>query len=490
MNNTNNILKKENLKPLLVLTLICVVVAALLAAVNMITAPEIEARRLKEVQESLHRVMPDGEFNESPDELRSDAPDTVKEVYTEKNGKGYVVVLVTNKGYTGKNIGITVAIDGSGKILNAVITQNEESIVPDMLKPGKNYGDAYIGATADTVAEVVTGATVKYTEAAIKGAINDAFVYLKFKENSLPRTDEELLTLAYGMVENAISFTDVTPEGTKLVKRVYRENSGKGYVVYAHTYAYYGGTLETENLVHVDNSGKIIKVEDLLWKVSDHPDYTPPAQSAVDEFYSRFNDKTVDNIGEVELVSGATNTSTNVRNAMTEVLSVVNELLKTDVTETEVQLMALARELVGDDAEFTNLTPGNIEFVKRVYRENSGKGYVVLAETVYDGYGIDNSMLIHIGSDGKIENIKKLHFYATDTLPEKFTPPAQEVVDAFYERIDGKDTATLGGVELITGATNSSRKIIGSVEEALDIVSVFLARDSSLAQNSQNGGNN
>jgi Na+-translocating ferredoxin:NAD+ oxidoreductase RnfG subunit len=185
----SNTFKGESLKPIAVLTVICVVVAALLAAINTVTGPMIEERKNQAIKESLLLVMPDGEFANESDVLRADAPKTVKGVYTEKNGKGYVVVLSTNKGYTGKEIGLTVAIGTDGKIIKAVITQNEESIVPSNMKPGGSYGDAYKGADADTVADVVTGATVKYTEKAIKNALKDAFDYLDFeisteKENS------------------------------------------------------------------------------------------------------------------------------------------------------------------------------------------------------------------------------------------------------------------------------------------------------------------
>ena len=64
---------KKNMKPTLVLGAICIVVAALLAAVNLIADPIIKDRDAKAAVASLTIVMPDGEFDSVPDTLRPDA---------------------------------------------------------------------------------------------------------------------------------------------------------------------------------------------------------------------------------------------------------------------------------------------------------------------------------------------------------------------------------------------------------------------------------
>ena len=216
---------KKNMKPTLVLGAICILVAALLAAVNLIADPIIKERDAKKALESIVAVMPDGDFNTEPDELRADAPETVKAVYTDKNGAGYVVLLETNKGYTGNNIGITVAIGADGKIIDATVTKNEESIT-NGVEPGGSYGENYKGVGADGVATLVTGVTVKYTEAAIKNAIYDAFTYLGLAEGGVEvapdegeeekpevaplRSDEEIIAAAKAL-SGASTAEDVTP---------------------------------------------------------------------------------------------------------------------------------------------------------------------------------------------------------------------------------------------------------------------------------------
>ena len=331
--NVKSILKKENLMPVLVLVAICLVSAALMGCVNMLTAPIIADRNEGSVLQSLKEVMPDGEFNNEPDELPANAPETVKQIYTEKNGKGSVVILETKKGYTGNAIGITVAIDPDGRIIKMVITQNGESIVPDNMKPFGDYGDAFAGATESEVADIVTGATVAYTEAAIKNALKDAFFVVVGggEEERLPKTDEEIVALAEELLDvSAGSLINVTPEGgSGTTKRVYRDKTGDNYAVYAVVVSSYYGTVETETLIHIDRNGVIKGIEKLTWSVSEaKPEwgYNPPTEEALDAFYAGLVGKDSESIGDVDLQTGATNTTTNLVISIAEGIELVKAL--------------------------------------------------------------------------------------------------------------------------------------------------------------------
>ena len=56
---------KNKLLPSIVLCSICLIVALLMSAVNMLTAPIIEQEQAEKVQQSLARVLPTGKnFNE------------------------------------------------------------------------------------------------------------------------------------------------------------------------------------------------------------------------------------------------------------------------------------------------------------------------------------------------------------------------------------------------------------------------------------------
>ena len=487
--NIKKIFSKSNLAPVIVLSVICLSVALILGLVNMITSPEIERRNAAAVKESLSIVMEDGEFNSKPDELRADAPETVKAVYTEKNGKGYVVVLSTNKGYTGKEIGITVAISTEGKIIKSVITKNEESIVPADLKPMGTYGNAYTDATADTVADVVTGATVKFTEAAIKSALEDAFAYLDFageeSEEVLPRTDEEIISLSKTLIGEDVELTDVTPEDTETVKRIYRASGGKGYVAYALVISKNYGTVESETLIHVGSNGKIVNVNKLTWKTSDAMyGYVPPTEETVNEFYAKLPGKNSAEVGAMEkpdLVSNATNTSTNVRNSIVEALTAVEALIAAEMPRTEDEIISLAKALIGKDVELDNVTPAETETVKRIYRASGGNGYVAYALVMSANYQgqVESETLIHVGSNGKIVNVNKLTFKTSDAM-YGYVPPTEETVNEFYSKLPGKDSAEVGAMEkpdLVSNATNTSTNVRNSIVEALEAIEVLIKND-------------
>ena len=325
---------KKNIMPVAILTAICIFVALLLGVVNLLTSPVITERNDAAVKESLEKVMPGGSFNSEPDTLKADAPKTVVKAYTEKNGKGTVIVLVTNKGYTGNDIGLTVGIDEDGKITGMVITQNNESIVPAELKPGGTYGNHYVGAEATDIPELSTGATVVFTESAIKNAVTDAFVYLGFAESKpeLPRDEAEIEARAKALYgEGAENLVSSTPDNREYVKRVYKEKDGDAYVAYAFAYSQYG-TPEFEFLVHVDENGIVKNVDKILWKVSDpKPEwgYNPPSEETVNAFFDSFIGKDANDINSVDVATGVTNTSNRVRTAAYESLKI-----KIDAKET------------------------------------------------------------------------------------------------------------------------------------------------------------
>jgi hypothetical protein len=206
------------------------------------------------------------------------------------------------------------------------ITQNEESIVPAELKPGGNYGDAYVGKGGDDIADLETGATVKYTEAAIKSAVSDALVYLNFAEEKpdIPRAEEELLTLAkdfYAANGGSADGLEVSvPEDTTFVKRIYREKGKQYCVAYAVSISQYG-TPEFELLVYIGADGSVQDISKILWKVSDaRPDwgYNPPTEDKVDEFFDSFVGKNEETVSSVDIENGTTNTSGKLRDAVAE----------------------------------------------------------------------------------------------------------------------------------------------------------------------------
>lgn len=319
------VFSKQNIMPTAVLLIICLVSTVILALLNMLTAPVVEAAEKEAIAESLRVVLPGGEFGD-PEELGEDVPDTVTAIYRDVNGKGHVVTVLT-RGYVG-DIAVTVGVDSEGKVIKAVVTKESESHG----KAGMDsYTDRFTGLDSVGVAdaELFSGATISST--AIKGAVSDAMIalgYMEPKGDGL-RSDVELIAEAMNMVAGAVGFTNVTENNAgDHVKKIFRENSGKGYVIYANTYAQYGGGLETETLIAVDSDGVITNVNNLYWKVGHNVEIAPPpppSEEKVKEFFDGFIGADIDNIGSVELVADATGTANNVRMALTEALEAISE---------------------------------------------------------------------------------------------------------------------------------------------------------------------
>ncbi len=162
---------KEIIKPVLVLTCICLVVSALLAYVNTVTSPIITEAEQKAAQEAMSEVLSEAD---SFEQLALDSvPERVNEVYRAKNGSGYVFMLTT-KGYGG-DMKLICGIKSDGTIEACKTLSHSETSGLGSKTAEDPYRNQYCGKTADTLTEVdsISGATI--SSVAYKNAIDDAF---------------------------------------------------------------------------------------------------------------------------------------------------------------------------------------------------------------------------------------------------------------------------------------------------------------------------
>lgn len=165
---------KEIIKPIVVLTCICLVVTALLAYINMITQPIIQAAEEKAATEARAEVLPEanGSFTEIDAQL---LPEGVTEGFEADNGSGYVFSLVT-KGYGG-DAKLICGINSNGEIKACkTLSHGETSGIGSRVFDNKEpFKDNFVGKTADTYEQVdgITGATISST--AYKKALGTAF---------------------------------------------------------------------------------------------------------------------------------------------------------------------------------------------------------------------------------------------------------------------------------------------------------------------------
>ena len=159
-------MKRSDLKPALVLIVICIASALLLSAINLVTGPMILERQQAETEKSLVEVLPDGKNFEKL---------TIDEAYPKAITAGYKADggFVFQTEVTGKDSGLIIlcGIDAEGKIAGTkVIADNETDTYDKNVFPLVEGTDGkYSGMTLDTfVPFLVSKATLTssaYSEA-------------------------------------------------------------------------------------------------------------------------------------------------------------------------------------------------------------------------------------------------------------------------------------------------------------------------------------
>ena len=238
---------KNYLKSVLSLTIICAVVAGVLAGVNTVTAPLIEKNQAEAANKALLIVMPDGSDFQAIDLTAYELPETVTEAYSEAGG-GHVFKLTTS-GY-GPNMVIMCGVDASGVVTGAVCLSSNETLSHE-----KTYGETLKGAAADNIESVATvsGATMttgSYRDA-VKDALNAAIILgggsVDIRSEDQILTDNLLAALPTGDTFTAAfvyeALTDVTA--------VYTADNGAGSV-------YVTGEGEEALYVGVDANGAVV----------------------------------------------------------------------------------------------------------------------------------------------------------------------------------------------------------------------------------------
>ena len=482
-------LDKKAIMPIVVLVAICVIVAAILGAVNMLTAPKISEREEAKANAALLVVLPGAKNFEILDTEGNGYPKEVNKAY--KADKGYVFeVSVKGK----EAMTVMCGVDNDGKFVALdVVTESETPDYKNKVFPlvtGEN--GKYKDKTADTLEpEIVSGATL--TSNGIYNAVKvslDAYTVAcggellpSGPDPELQRPESELLTLMSSLVTDSTGFTKVELEGEREnLAAVYKENGGKGYVAYVLVISESYGTVESEALIHIANNGKISAINRLVWKTSDAMyGYVPPSADAVDAFYEALKKQSSATIDSVELVTNATNTSGNVVASFKEALEAVDALIIKDMPTPEAEVLTLADTLVGGGADFVDVTEGDNEYVRRIYKDKNGKGYVAYVVVISSNYGtVETETLVHVGNNGKIKAINRLVWKTSDLIETpyySFYPPSQDEVDAFYARLNGASSSTIDAVEHITGATTTSGGLKNSLKEALKVVDGLIKKD-------------
>jgi Na+-translocating ferredoxin:NAD+ oxidoreductase RnfG subunit len=326
-------MNKKMLKPIIVLSVICLSVAIILGGVNMITEKKIAETKAEIIAESLESVMPGiNPVELARDEYPAQAPKSVTTVYRDNASGGYVVLL-EKQGYASV-IGMTVGIDAEGKITKAVVTSEAET-------HGKGGFDEYVAAFSGTDASSsqsithVSGATK--TSNYIKSAVYDAFVVLGY---AAPKTEETpepipatptLDRTGVIAIANEILEGEYTPyeldDASATTVRVLKRSEG-GYAIHIATRTEWR-PLETEGVVVVNRYGTIVGVKMVYWEAGWDGESMPKPPLSTDEFAAHeeaqlyidsFIGKNAYTLTRVDLITHVTNSSNNFENALTSTL--------------------------------------------------------------------------------------------------------------------------------------------------------------------------
>ena len=164
--------KNDTLKSIIVLVSICLVIAAAMAGVNMLTEDKIAAVQAEKEAKALETVLPENAgFEKLPD--NADLPETVKAVYRDRDGEG-IAMLLAAKGYDSSNpISIAVGFDKDGKIEKCYVISctGETSGIGTKVK-SESFLSQFDGKGDMDGVDTISGATI--SSSAFLSAVEDA----------------------------------------------------------------------------------------------------------------------------------------------------------------------------------------------------------------------------------------------------------------------------------------------------------------------------
>ena len=166
-------MKEDFIKPIVVLTLICLIVSGALAFTNSVTEPVIADAAAVRTEAAMFEIMPDAKEFELI--TFDEQPETVKEIYraTGSDGTytGFIIVLSTD-GFGG-DIRIMFGISVGMKIIQVKTLEHNETKGMGSKITEQEFESQFTNVTRDLEGvDIITGATVS-SSAYIK-AVKDA----------------------------------------------------------------------------------------------------------------------------------------------------------------------------------------------------------------------------------------------------------------------------------------------------------------------------
>ena len=247
----------------LMAALVAVFVVAMFG-LNFVTGPLIAKNGNAQELAPLYSVMPNAAGFEKLYDVADAAastlvevPETVRTVYAETSGKGYVVRMATTKGYTGNAIELTMAVDSEGKISGMDL-----NAYPESKDFGAEFPQTFVGQDS-ALADVVIVAGVTYSSVAFRDAVTDGFNALIANnlvgagQKGADQVLMELLGSAHsGLVNNVGVGQYEESDGTGNIVKIMKARNNTGYA-----YLMQNGDTMVLAVVNATGNVKVIDVE-------------------------------------------------------------------------------------------------------------------------------------------------------------------------------------------------------------------------------------
>ena len=234
----------------------------------------------------------------------------------------------------------------------------------------------------------------------------------------------------------------------KTLKKVYSAGAD-GYFLYIVVPGAYV-PVATEAIVYLNENCEIVKINLLSWIVGH--------DVGAGDFADKFAGKDKNSVGDVELVSGATGTSSDFRTA---VESAIISVADGDAAN-ESLLIKRMEKLVPNAKGFEKLSvPADAApTLKALYKVVGFDGYVAYVITSTKYVDVETEALVYINSRYEVGNIDLI----TWTVGHGIEP------GDFASSMIGKNAKDLADVELVTAATATSGNLRDAVVDAINVI--------------------
>ena len=186
MKQSTSSVKNDFVMPIVVLTVICLVITALLALTNSATQPVIEKAALERAEAARAEIIPEADGFELMEV--DNLPGSVTEIYRTTNDTGYVFMLTT-MGYGGE-MDLILGMDNDGKIIDVKTLKHSETKGMGSKTAEEPFRSQFRGADASLEGvDAITGATI--SSKAYIGAVADAFAAYEMITGGAAASEEE-----------------------------------------------------------------------------------------------------------------------------------------------------------------------------------------------------------------------------------------------------------------------------------------------------------